>query len=69
MQLTFLKLARLCKDRAAKLRKKKTRLDARIKKYASEVKEGRKVSRLSRLVLNGLSGTLMSWFLKAQFTA
>lgn len=43
MQLTFLKLARLCKDRAAELRKKKkTRLDARIKKYASEVKEGRK---------------------------
>lgn len=69
MQLTFLKLARLCKDRAAELRKKKTRLGARIKKYASEVKEGRKVSRLSRLVLNGLSGTLMSWFLKAQFTA
>lgn len=42
MQLTFLKLAHLCKDRVAELRekKKKKNTGTRIKKRASEVKEG-----------------------------
>lgn len=41
MQLTFLKLARLCKDRTAEQRggKKKTGFGARIQKCASEVRE------------------------------